>query len=173
MENLRRNDWDERLIKIYQSKAYQTVVSEETVNLYTIEDHAEVNWTDAIEGEQYDTNIQNKVQCEKSLTFMRTQMINEEVNALVCIGGMEGVEREFELFRKYHPQKPIYLLKTTGGASKILADKFLDLKNVKIIDAQYYERSKDSIDIEIGKMELIPFLFITAMIVKEIISNDK
>jgi hypothetical protein len=38
---------------------------------------------------------------------------------------IDGAKREFELFRELKPIRPVFILKTTGDASKILADKFV------------------------------------------------
>lgn len=40
--------------------------------------------------------------------------------AAVFIGGMEGVEREFNIFRDFHPDTPAYPVASTGSASQIL-----------------------------------------------------
>ncbi|MFL5354923.1 hypothetical protein [Archangium sp.] len=46
---------------------------------------------------------------ESSLLLMREQMLqSERFHAGVFIGGMEGVEEEFELFRRYHPSALIW-----------------------------------------------------------------
>jgi len=66
-------------------------------------------------GEKYDR--------EASLLKMRRRMIkNEEFDyqAGFFIGGMEGVENEFEMFRSFHPKRPVYPIPNTGGAAKIL-----------------------------------------------------
>jgi len=39
-----------------------------------------------------------------------------EFSAAVFIGGMEGVEREFHIFRSFHPHTPAYPIGTTGSA---------------------------------------------------------
>jgi hypothetical protein len=39
-----------------------------------------------------------------------------EFSAAVFIGGMEGVEREFHIFRSFHPHTPAYPIGSTGSA---------------------------------------------------------
>lgn len=39
-----------------------------------------------------------------------------EFTAAVFIGGMEGVEREFRIFRSFHPETPAYPIGSTGSA---------------------------------------------------------
>jgi len=56
-----------------------------------------------------------------SLTQMRRAMIGgHEFDAGIFLGGMEGVEREYELFRQLHPDKPAYPIASTGAAARIL-----------------------------------------------------
>ena len=87
----------------------------------------------SVNGERFDPRKESHVQCAASLERMRFQMIQEgNPIALVCVGGMEGVEREFELFRKLKPGAPIWLLETTGGAASLLA-RGEPLPNVRII----------------------------------------
>ncbi|RZK34289.1 MAG: hypothetical protein EOO61_13845, partial [Hymenobacter sp.] len=56
---------------------------------------------------------------EDSLSLMRQQMLTDHIfDAGVFIGGMEGVEEEFSLFKIYQPNVPVLPLATTGGAAK-------------------------------------------------------
>lgn len=59
---------------------------------------------------------------ETSLDTMREAMLNNNFHAAVFIGGMEGVEIEWRLFREKHPDVPCYPIATTGAAAKILFD---------------------------------------------------
>ncbi len=74
-------------------------------------------------------NVGNIVYTEKmgnpkaSLSLMRQKMIGEnDYVAAVFIGGMEGIEDEYDLFKKYHPGVPCLPVASTGGAAKILYD---------------------------------------------------
>ncbi len=56
-----------------------------------------------------------------SLELMRKKMILEnEFCAAIFIGGMEGVEDEYKLFKDAHPNVPVFPIASTGAASKIL-----------------------------------------------------
>ena len=56
-----------------------------------------------------------------SLKAMREQMIvSEHFQAGVFIGGMEGVEDEFQLFCHHHPKAVILAVASTGAAARIL-----------------------------------------------------
>lgn len=172
IENISRNEGREKPITIFQSRAYEKVIPNETTSLFTL-GYSNIVWTDAVSGEEFNPSIKGELQCEKSLNLMRNQMINEQIDALVCIGGMEGVEREFEMFREYHPRKPIFLLKSTGGATKILADRYSNSENVRIMDSiEYVKPVKEQISEEVPeKFDIIPYSLITAMIVRNVISE--
>lgn len=59
-----------------------------------------------------------------SLLRMRDQMItSESFQAGVFIGGMEGVEEEFTIFRHLHPNAIILAVASTGAAARILFDR--------------------------------------------------
>ena len=62
---------------------------------------------------------------EDSLALMRQRMLSEHpYTAGVFIGGMEGVEEEFELFRELQPNALVLPVASTGGAAKELFDRF-------------------------------------------------
>jgi hypothetical protein len=70
---------------------------------------------------------------------MRRLMIEESMpNALVCIGGMEGVEEEFKAFdawrRKQNSLRSIYLIAASGGATALLSNEPGD--NIRVIDRE-------------------------------------
>ena len=56
---------------------------------------------------------------DASLDAMRTTMLNcEPFSAAFFIGGMEGVEAEYKMLRKLHPNVPCFPIYTTGGAAR-------------------------------------------------------
>ena len=62
--------------------------------------------------------------------------------AMVCIGGMQGVEEEFHLFRTLLPGAPVFVLETTGGAAAWLAERYPS--EVRVIDRDGQRRSRRS-----------------------------
>lgn len=175
IENMKRNEEQEKPITIFQSRAYDKVIPKETTGLFTL-GYSNIVWTDAVDGEEFNPIIQGKPQCEKSLTLMRRQMMEGNVDALVCLGGMEGVEQEFEIFRELHSRKPIFLLGSTGGATKILANEFCNDNFVRVIDNIDYQKPiREKIKGVEGdyseKFDIIPYSFITGLIVKHILDN--
>jgi SLOG cluster3 family len=62
---------------------------------------------------------------EESLRLMREAMIGaHNYDAGVFLGGMDGVEREYEIFRRRHPTKPAYPIASTGAAARILFNEY-------------------------------------------------
>ncbi|WP_265936886.1 SLOG domain-containing protein [Acinetobacter wuhouensis] len=47
-------------------------------------------------------------------------IVENDFCAAIFIGGMEGVEDEYKLFKEAHPNVPIFPIASTGAASKIL-----------------------------------------------------
>lgn len=61
---------------------------------------------------------------EASLLHMRKKMLfREDLDAAVFIGGMEGVEDEYHLFREFHPNAKVLPVAAPGGAALLLAEK--------------------------------------------------
>ncbi|HYW47447.1 MAG TPA: hypothetical protein VE959_31555 [Bryobacteraceae bacterium] len=74
----------------------------------------EVRFIDAVDGD-----------LDASLTKMRGAMIgSHDFDAAVFLGGMEGVETEYDFFRRLHPGRPAYPVASTGAAARILFEKY-------------------------------------------------
>lgn len=59
---------------------------------------------------------------EASLLSMRKQMLSrKDLVGAVFIGGMEGVETEYEIFRHFHPHQKVLPVPSPGGAALNLA----------------------------------------------------
>ena len=58
---------------------------------------------------------------DKSLRLMRELMLgSQKFEAGIFIGGMEGVEDEYKMFRELHPEALIIPLASTGAAAKFI-----------------------------------------------------
>lgn len=76
---------------------------------------------------------------ESSLLLMRKTMFKSfEFSAGIFIGGMEGVEEEYKLFRQYHPNAIIIALASTGAAAKIIYENYNDEKNERFVKDYAY-----------------------------------
>lgn len=61
---------------------------------------------------------------EASLLNMREAMLSRsDLTAAVFIGGMEGVEAEFDLFGRFHPVAKTLAVAAPGGAARQLAER--------------------------------------------------
>ena len=109
-------------VLIYQSRAYEGFLPDETYAIARTGLVA-IRWVEAYKGEKYNPELQGGAQCNKSLASMRKRMLEEsEPVAMVGIGGMEGLERDYELFSATC-DGPIYLLESTGGAARRIAQQ--------------------------------------------------
>lgn len=60
---------------------------------------------------------------ESSLRLMRETMLGEnQYEAGIFIGGMEGVEEEYNMFREFQPEAKLISLGSTGAAAKIICE---------------------------------------------------
>jgi hypothetical protein len=169
----RRENEGQKPITIFQSRAYAEVIPQETSGLFD-RGYSDIVWTEAQNGEYYLPGKANGRQCEASLYEMRRVMMDGPIDALVCIGGMEGVEAEFNMFREKHPRRPIFLLERTGGATRLLAQKFSNVAPIQVIDRRSDDepargdRKEDGLGHTPDRFEIIPFGYITALIVQQI-----
>jgi hypothetical protein len=61
---------------------------------------------------------------EASLIRMREAMLSRSgLSAAVFIGGMEGVEAEYDLFTRFHPTAKVLPVAAPGGAARQLAER--------------------------------------------------
>lgn len=61
---------------------------------------------------------------DESIEVMRHVMLDSaEFDAAIFIGGMEGVEVEFDLFRRRHPTAPVFPVASTGAAARIVYER--------------------------------------------------
>jgi len=73
-----------------------------------------------------------------SLRRMREAMIGgHQYDAGIFLGGMDGVEREFEIFRRMHPNIPAYPIASTGAAARILFDEYARDRVELLTDLRY------------------------------------
>jgi hypothetical protein len=132
------------LAGIYQSRVFEGLLPDETLLLFRM-GFARIRWTEAVAGERFDPKlgIAASEQCPRSLTLMRTTMINEsKADALVVAGGMSGINEEIALFRDLRAGAPIYLLGMTGGAAARSAHE--PHSEFRVIDVETLNRLRES-----------------------------
>jgi hypothetical protein len=88
-------------VTLYQSRFFEERLPAD------VGEFEEVRFTAAINGNR-----------DESLEVMRIEMIGKnEFDAGVFIGGMEGVEIEYALFRKLQDGRPVFPIASTGAAA--------------------------------------------------------
>ncbi|NDV44165.1 hypothetical protein [Flagellimonas sediminis] len=73
---------------------------------------------------------------DKSLLHMRERMLSEfEFSAAVFIGGMEGIEIEYKMFKEKYPQALLLPIASSGAATRIIYENFLpeEMKNERFL----------------------------------------
>lgn len=88
---------------LYQSLAFRNIAPKDNEFFH------HVIWVDG--SEDYPNGIR----------AMRQRMLTEPTYvAGVFIGGMNGIEEEFNEFRRIHPKRPAFPIASTGGAARLL-----------------------------------------------------
>lgn len=94
-------------VVLYQSRFFEDRFPEENAQF------GNVVYVDEVGGDQ-----------DASLLRMRKEMLSRgDLEAAVFIGGMEGVEAEYSLFRQVHPNAEVVVVPAPGGAARQLAER--------------------------------------------------
>jgi len=92
---------------LYQSRFFAGQFPEENIHF------GNVVFVDAVQGDR-----------EGSLRRLRESMLSrQDIEASVFIGGMEGVEAEYAIFKQIHPDKEVLIVPSPGGAALQLAER--------------------------------------------------
>ncbi len=79
---------------------------------------------------------ENMGDIHSSVQHMRHRMFSENpFSAAVFIGGMDGIEVEYKMFKEYHPEVILLPIASTGAATKIVYDDIFpeELKNERLV----------------------------------------
>lgn len=94
-------------VVLYQSRFFEDRFPEENNSFHN------VVFVNAVPGDR-----------EASLLLMRETMLSRQgLKAAVFIGGMEGIEAEYALFKRFHPNEKVLLVPAPGGAARHLAER--------------------------------------------------
>jgi hypothetical protein len=105
-------------VKLYQSLYFKSIFPEDNEKFENI------------------VFTENVGDIHSSVQLMREKMFSEnEYSAAVFIGGMDGIEVEFNMFKERHPNALLLPVASTGAATKIVYESFLadNLKNERLI----------------------------------------
>lgn len=84
---------------------------------------------------------ENTGEIQSSILLLRQRMFSENVfSAGIFIGGMDGIEVEFNMLKEAHPNAVLLPIASTGAASLIVYDKLLtdDSKNSRLLNDYGY-----------------------------------
>lgn len=108
-------------VVLYQSRFFEDRYPEENKRFHN------VVFTDAVPHDR-----------DASLLFMREKMLSrEDLVAAVFIGGMEGVEIEHEIFRRFHPASKVLPVPAPGGAALNLAKEHGYFSDAELADVDF------------------------------------
>ena len=121
-----------RSVILYQSAFFADVFPEENARFGNVE------LISSVDGDR-----------DASLLRMRTAMLaRPSLKAAVFVGGMEGVEAEFRMFRQHHQDAGVVAVGAPGGAARDLA-----------LSLNAFDPSVDSVDFAgIFRKQLLPLL---------------
>ena len=109
-------------ITLYQSRFFEKYFPEDNNKFKNIV------FTDVVDNDR-----------EKSLLYMRHKMLDEsEFSAGIFIGGMEGVEEEYDMFIEKHPKALALPIASTGAAAKKIYDERFTDKNERLVKDYAY-----------------------------------
>lgn len=117
-----------KMVVLYQSRFFEDQFPEENKRFHNVQFIEKVN------GDR-----------EASLLRMRVEMLSrEDLGAAVFIGGMEGVEAEYHLFTKFHPNAKVLPVAAPGGAALHLA-KEIGVDEAKLHDVNFARLFRDEL----------------------------
>lgn len=113
-------DYSDAVI-LYQSSFFQDRFPEENQRFHN------VVLTDAVPRDR-----------SASLLLMRERMLSrEDLVAAVFIGGMDGVEAEYDLFIRFHPNAKVLPVAAPGGAALALAKRLGNFDEAELQDIDF------------------------------------
>ncbi len=127
VNNLKRDDWQIKLSEEEQH-VLDTNLKSQIQNHITL--YQSLFFKDRFpeDNEKFENIVftENVGDIHSSIQLMRNRMLTEnKFAAAVFIGGMDGVEVEFNMFREIHPEAILLPLASTGAATKIVYDNLL------------------------------------------------
>lgn len=115
---------------LYQSRFFEDRFPEENNHF------GNVVFSDAVHGDR-----------DASLLLMRKEMLSrQDLKAAVFIGGMDGVEAEYNLFKNFHPDGEILPVPATGGAALQLAKQIGGLEEDGLRDVNFARLFRKLVD---------------------------
>lgn len=120
-------------VSVYQSILFENVLPTATQRFET-EGIASIHWTEAVPGESKDPDNR-----KESLQLMRREMLEKTEPLAACfIGGMDGINDEFELFKGMWPAAPAYPIGAPGGEARRLIEAMPEPPLPELLESRIY-----------------------------------
>lgn len=162
-------------VDIYQSRAFEGYLPDDTLLMYKL-GYASIHWVESVGQEKFHPHLEAvDTSCPNSLRKMREVMLeNAHPDAMVCIGGMEGLEQEVEIALETRPFMPIYVIERTGGAAALLRQRadgrlrMIDTEVVSRLDRVRPRALHELDDRAVNRRALVPYPLVMQLIVDEV-----
>lgn len=94
--------------------------------------------------------IQDMGDREVSLLEMRKCMLGDnDFDAAFFVGGMEGVQDEYALFREFHPEAMVFPIASTGAAARFIYDEDPSMYDMRLeTELTYTSLVKELLDLK-------------------------
>src|SRR6266853_3971635 len=194
MSDMPRDPWRSRgnaPVLVHQLEAYSNAIPDATADMVRL-GQAQIRWH-GVEPHERDVAWDPKSPAyPESLRRMRAEMLRDpSVIAMVCIGGMEGVEEEARMFLEFHRDRPLFVVARTGGAAAVLADeqsarvRLLQERlgtgtspEIRIIDDEVVgdlrlRLRRDDNEWEDAPLRYLPYPLIMQTIVRDLVERDQ
>ena len=111
----------EPLVTIYQSELYRDKIPEQTLRLQAA-GLGRIVFVPAAPGDSPERQHN-----AASLAVMRGAMLAKENDPAfaIFIGGMEGIDAEFDEYRRQYPDRPVYAIGASGGMARRIAARLM------------------------------------------------
>jgi hypothetical protein len=127
-------------VLIYQSQLFEDALPTAT-RRFEAEGIGQVIWTEARDG---DARVRET--WGPSLDLMRRQMLREtNPRAAVFIGGMDGIQTEYELFTEEFPERPTYAAGYPGGEARFVSERSESSLRSRLLDDNIYPAMWNSV----------------------------
>lgn len=114
-------------VEIWQSEWFRDSITDE---VHRLVDHERASMVMA----------RNEGSLDASLAVLREAMFERPVDAAFFVGGMEGIQAEYDLLLEHHPAAAVFLFDTPGGMAAMLA---ADAPTLEIADVPAASSTSD------------------------------
>ncbi len=113
----------------------------------------------------------------QSLRKMRRSMLSTPtIVGMVCIGGMEGIEEEVDIFLEVQDRLPIYALTSSGGAASMLLEQrglpSSSRRRIRMIEDEVLGELRPQLRGENGQLEPAPLRYTPYPLIMQVVVEE-